>query len=298
MSGGDRALPDIGRPEPQRRRWPWFLRRVNGFVGSVLLFVVFGAAFAGLVWTPYDPVAPDFRARFMPPDAAHWMGTDEWGRDVFSRILQGARTSVFVALSSVSLAVIAGTLIGGLSGFFGSWLDRIVIMLTDALLAFPGLLLALAIMAIAGPSEEGVVLALALSYMPSVIRLVRGTVLSIREKEYVEASRAMGNGALFTLFRHVLPNCTAPLIVMATALFGSALLAESALSFLGLGVPPPAPTWGNMLSEARGYFVQAPWLAAFPGLCISLALLGINIFGDALRDRLDPRMRGFDGGRQ
>ena len=274
---------------------PWFLRRANGIVGSALMFLVIGAALTGFVWTPYDPVAPDFRDRFAAPSTAHWMGTDEWGRDVLSRIIAGARTSVVVALSTVALAVTFGTLIGGISGFFGRWLDRGVMMLTDALLAFPGLLLALSIMAIAGPSEWGVIIALALAYMPSVIRLVRGTVLSVREKEYVEASRAIGNGPLFTLFRHVLPNCAAPLIVMGTALFGSALLAESALSFLGLGVPPPAPTWGNMLSEARGYFVQAPWLAIFPGTCISLALLGVNIFGDALRDRLDPRMRGLTG---
>ena len=198
---------------------------------------------------------------------------------------------MLVSLSTVGFAVVFGTAIGAFSGFFGRWLDRIVMMLTDALLAFPGLLLALSIMAITGPSAFGVGVALGLSYTPSVLRLVRGAVLAVREKEFVEASKAMGNAPLYTLARHVLPNCTAPLIVLATALFGSALLAESALSFLGLGVPPPAPTWGNMLSESRHHFVQAPWLAIFPGVAISVALLGINLFGDALRHRLDPRMR-------
>ena len=274
-----------------RRRRPWFLRRLNGLIGTALLAVVFVAALFGILWTPYDPVGIDIRDRLAAPSLFQWMGTDEFGRDVLSRVLAGARTSVLVSLATVAFAVTFGTVIGALSGFFRGWLDRLVMMLTDALLAFPGLLLALSIMAIAGPSAWGIVMALGLAYMPNVIRLVRGTVLSVREKEFAEASKALGNGAVYTLFRHILPNCTAPLIVLGTMLFGSAILAESALSFLGLGVPPPAPTWGGMLSEARSSFVQAPWLAVFPGLCISIALLGVNLFGDALRDRLDPRMR-------
>lgn len=285
--------PDAALRRPRHQR-PWFLRRLNGIVGSALLAMVMLAAVMGYLWVPYDPIEPNFLARFAAPSATHPFGTDEWGRDVFSRILVGARASVTVALAAVALAIAIGTLVGSLAGYFGGWADRIVMLLTDALLAFPGLLLALAIMAAAGPSQLGVILALGLSYSPSVLRLVRGTVLSMREREFVEASRAVGDPQLYTLFRHVLPNCTAPLIVMGTALFGSALLAESALSFLGLGIPPPAPTWGNMLAESRGHFVTAPWLAIFPGVAISISLLGINIFGDALRDRLDPRMRGLD----
>lgn len=277
-----------------RKRRPWVFRQINGTIGMALLSIVLLAALMGYVWVPYDPLEPDFLKRFAAPSLAHPMGTDQWGRDVLSRILTGARASVTVAFATVVLAVSIGTIVGGLSGYFGGWADRFVMLLTDALLAFPGLLLALAVMAVAGPSQLGVIVALGLSYSPSVVRLVRGSVLSVREREFVEASRAVGDPALFTLFRHVLPNCTAPLIVMGTALFGSALLAESALSFLGLGIPPPAPTWGNMLAESRGDFVTAPWLALFPGFAISIALLGINIFGDALRDRLDPRMRGLD----
>lgn len=163
--------------------------------------------------------------------------------------------------------------------------------LNDALLAFPGLLLALGLLTALGPGKYGVVLALALAYMPSVLRIVRGSVLSLREKEFVEASRAMGHSEIFIVFRHVLPNCLAPLIVLTTSMFGWVLLSESALSFLGLGVPPPAPTWGNMLASSRGYISQAPWLGIFPGFCISFSLLGINLLGDALRDRLDPRTR-------
>lgn len=270
---------------------PRLLRRANGFIGSVILILILAFTLLGLIWTPFDPIEPDFLARLQSPDAVHWLGTDEWGRDVLSRILAGARTSVFISLCSVSFALFFGALIGAISGFFGGWTDRGIMMLTDALLAFPGLLMALAFMAILGPSKWGVIFALGLAYVPTVIRLMRGSVLSVREREFVEASRAVGDSRFYTLLMHVMPNCVAPLIIMATALFGYALLAESALSFLGLGVPPPEPTWGNMLSESRGQFAMAPWLAIFPGLFISVTLLGINLFGDALRDIFDPRMR-------
>ena len=270
---------------------PRLLRRANGLIGSAILISILAFTLTGVVWTPFDPIEPDFLARLQPPDGTHWLGTDEWGRDVLSRILAGARTSVFISLCSVSFALFFGALIGAASGFFGGWTDRGIMMLTDALLAFPGLLMALAFMAILGPSKWGVIFALGLAYVPTVIRLMRGSVLSVREREFVEASHAVGDSRLYTLLVHVMPNCMAPLIIMATALFGYALLAESALSFLGLGVPPPEPTWGNMLSESRGQFAMAPWLAIFPGLFISVTLLGINLFGDALRDIFDPRMR-------
>ncbi|ETA49460.2 ABC transporter permease [Ponticoccus alexandrii] len=270
---------------------PHLLRRANGLLGSVILLAALSFTLVGLLWTPYDPIEPDFLSRLQPPGAVHWLGTDEWGRDVLSRILAGARTSVFISLCSVSFALFFGALIGAVSGFFGGWTDRVIMMLTDALLAFPGLLMALAFMAILGPSKWGVIFALGLAYVPTVIRLMRGSVLSVREREFVEASRAVGDSRFYTLVMHIIPNCMAPLIIMATALFGYALLAESALSFLGLGVPPPEPTWGNMLSESRGEFAMAPWLAIFPGLFISVTLLGINLFGDALRDIFDPRMR-------
>ena len=230
-------------------------------------------------------------SRFQAPSAAHWLGTDEFGRDVFSRLLIGARTSLWVSVLTVSVAVLAGTLIGMLAGYLRGWTDRVLMMLNDALLAFPGILMALGIMAIIGASEYGIVLALGIAYTPSVVRVVRGTVLSLRELEYIEASRVIGNSELYTMLRHIAPNCLAPLCVLATSMFGWALLSESALSFLGLGVPPPAATWGNMLASSRPYMASAPWLGVFPGLFICLTLLAINLFGDALRDRLDPRMR-------
>ncbi|TIW45219.1 MAG: ABC transporter permease, partial [Mesorhizobium sp.] len=185
---------------------------------------------------------------------------------------------------------ITGTLFGVLAGFLRGWVDRAIMMVNDAFLAFPGLLLALGLMAVIGASREGIIVALGLAYMPIVVRVVRASVMSIREREYVEASRVMGNSEIITMARHVLPNCVAPIIVLATTMFGWIILSESALSFLGLGVPPPAPSWGNMLSTARPYIGQAPHLIILPGLCISITLLGINMLGDAVRDWLDPNM--------
>jgi peptide/nickel transport system permease protein len=187
-------------------------------------------------------------------------------------------------------AIVLGALIGVLTGFLRGTTDRVLMVVNDAMLAFPGILLALAIMVVLGPGQISIVVALGLAYTPAVVRVVRGQVLSLRETEFVEASRMIGNSEAYTMLRHVLPNCIAPIAVLATSMFGWAVLSESALSFLGLGVPPPAATWGNMLSAARGYMESALWLSLAPGLCIALTLLGVNLLGDALRDRLDPRM--------
>ena len=282
------ALPTVAAVPPRRRRrYP----PLNALIGGSLLAALVLLALLGVVWTPYDPLKLDLLSRLHAPNAVHWLGTDEFGRDVFSRLIIGARTSLWISLLSVSVAVICGTLIGMLAGYLRGWTDRVLMMLNDALLAFPGILMALGIMAIIGASEYGIVLALGIAYTPSVVRVVRGTVLSLRELEYIEASRVIGNSELYTMLRHIAPNCLAPLCVLATSMFGWALLSESALSFLGLGVPPPAATWGNMLASSRPYMASAPWLGVFPGLFICLTLLAINLFGDALRDRLDPRMR-------
>lgn len=264
----------------------------NLLIGGFLIGILLLAAGIGALWTPYDPLQISFRARLAPPSAAHWLGTDEFGRDVGSRLMAGAATSVWISLLTVTLAVVLGTFVGVLAGTMRGWVDRIVMAFNDALLAFPGILLALGLLAVVGANKYGIILALGLAYTPSVARVVRGTVLSVREREFVAASRVMGNSEAFTMARHILPNCIAPLTVLATSMFGFVLLAESSLSFLGLGVPPPAPTWGNMLAGSRPYIGQAMWLGIYPGLCISLTLLGINLLGDAVRDRLDPRMRG------
>ena len=279
----------IAVPVAAKRRRGW--APANAVIGGGLLVALIALALMGLVWSPFDPLKIDLIARFQAPSAAHWLGTDEFGRDVFSRLLIGARTSLWVSLLTVTVAVLAGTLIGMLAGYLRGWTDRVLMMFNDSLLAFPGILMALGIMAIIGASKYGIVLALGIAYTPSVVRVVRGTVLSLRELEYIEASRVIGNSELYTMLRHIAPNCLAPLCVLATSMFGWALLSESALSFLGLGVPPPAATWGNMLASSRPYIASAPWLGVFPGLFICLTLLAINLFGDALRDRLDPRMR-------
>lgn len=268
------------------------LPSLNTLIGGVIIGTVALGALCGAVWTPFDPLKIDFMARLAPPGAAHWLGTDEFGRDVLSRLMAAAATSLLISLITVTAAGLAGTAIGLVSGHARGWTDRILMAFNDALLAFPAILLALGLLAVTGANKYGIVAALGLAYTPSVARIVRGTVLSLREKEFVEASRVMGNSELYTILRHILPNCVAPLTVLATSMFGWVLLAESALSFLGLGVPPPAPTWGNMLAGSRPFIGQAVWLGIFPGLCISLTLLGINLLGDALRDKLDPRMRG------
>lgn len=264
---------------------------LNLVIGGALVGLLVFVALVGAVWTPVDPLKIDFANKLQPPGGRHLLGTDEFGRDMASRLIAGATTTVWLSVLTVAAAIALGTTIGVLSGFIKGNFDRIVMMFNDALLAFPGMLLALGLLAVVGSNQYGVVLALALAYTPSVARVIRGTVLSLREKEYVAGSRVIGNSEAYTILRHILPNCIAPLIVLATAMLGWVILAESSLSFLGVGVPPPAPTWGNMLATGRSYLSQAAWIGIFPGLLISLSLLGINLLGDALRDLLDPRMR-------
>ena len=267
--------------------------RFNAIFGIAVVGTMAFVALFGPWLAPADPLAINIRARLVPPGAEFLLGTDEFGRDVLSRLMAGARTSFIIALVTVIIAVSLGTLIGVVAGYRRGWTDRILMVLNDAMLAFPGLLLALGIMAVIGASRDGIILALGLAYAPVVVRVVRSTVLSLREQEFIEASRVIGNPEWLTMMRHVLPNCLAPLLVVSTMMFGWVILAESALSFLGLGVPPPAPSWGNMLATARPYINQAPQLIVFPGFCISITLLGVNMLGDAVRDWLDPKMEGI-----
>jgi peptide/nickel transport system permease protein len=265
--------------------------RFNAVFGGLIVALLFITAVFGPLIVPHDPLRLNLVARMSGFGPDHWLGTDEFGRDILSRLIIGARTSGWIALSTVAFALFTGTVFGTLAGFLRGWTDRLIMMVNDAFLAFPGLLLALGFMAVFGASRNGIIIALGLAYMPVVVRVVRATVMSIREREYVEASRVTGNSELVTMIRHVLPNCVAPVTVLATTMFGWIILSESALSFLGLGVPPPAPSWGNMLSTARPYISQAPHLVILPGLCISIALLGVNLLGDAVRDWLDPKMQ-------
>jgi peptide/nickel transport system permease protein len=275
------------------RWWEVFARRPNGMFGATLLGISGIAALVGWVHTPFDPIAVDFHQRLSPPSTEHWLGTDEWGRDVASRLLSAAVVSMGIAAMTAFLATASGALIGAVSAFYGRWLDKGVVAVMDALLAFPSLVLALAVVTVFGPAQYTPVLALTIAYLPSVVRVVRASVLDLRRRDFVEASKIMGNSRGFTLFRHVLPNTIAPVIVLVTSIFGWALLAESALSFLGLGVPPPAASWGGMLADSRVYFEDAPWLALAPGLVLSISLLGANLLGDGLRDYFDPRMKNL-----
>lgn len=271
-------------------RRKFFHGRLNARIGATLMTLFIFVALLGLVWTPYNPLAVDFGQRLLPPSLAHWLGTDHFGRDVVSRLLVGARESLSISLVSVILAAAIGTTIGAVAGYFGGRVDRAVSIVMDALMAFPSLMLALGIVAVLGPGRNGVIIALAVSYSPGVARIVRATALSLRQREFVSAARSLGRSNLRILTGHVVPNCVAPLTVLSTSLFATALLSESALAFLGLGVPPPNPTWGGMLAETKQFATSAPWLVLAPGLAISSVLLAANLLGDALRDYFDPRM--------
>jgi peptide/nickel transport system permease protein len=260
-----------------------------GLAICVLLVVV---AVAAPVISTHDPYALDTNRRFDAPSADHWFGTDALGRDLYSRVIHGARTSLLIGVSSEALAGISGAIIGLASAYYRR-LDLILQRLIDAMLAIPGLLLALAIVAVLGQSLTNTILAIAVASMPSTARVLRAQALSIQARPYVEAARAAGASDLRVLVRHVAPNCAAPFIILVSVGLATAILAEASLSFLGLGTPPPRPSWGRMLTGAvQQYAATAPWLAIFPGLAITVVVLGVNLFGDALRDILDPRLRG------
>lgn len=272
-----------------------FLARVvrhrTMLTGVVLLGVVLLAALAGQFFTPYDPNKMDFLSTFKPPTAAHPLGTDNFGRDVLSRIMAGAWVSLRVALIAVSLAAVAGVTLGTVAGYYRGWIDEVIMRLMDILMAFPALLLAIAVMAILGRGVENAMIAIAIVYMPIFARITRSSILTVRQEEYLVAAQALGQSDLKTMLRHVLPNAMGPIIVQTSLSLAFAVLAESSLSFFGLGTQPPASSWGLMLSEGRSFILQAPWLGIFPGLAIMMTVLGFNLVGDGLRDLLDPRMR-------
>jgi peptide/nickel transport system permease protein len=263
--------------------------RINALLGIAVVGFLLAIVVIGYFWMPYSPIGIDLDNVLSPPSWSHWFGTDQFGRDVAARAMLGARISVSIALGTMLAAITAGTIVGLLAGFLRGWTEKLLMGASDVILAFPGILLALALIAVMGANSGSIVLALGIAYLPSVARVVRSAVLSIREREYVEAARVSGDSQVYIMLRHVLPNALPPIIVLATSLFAWVILSESALSFLGVGVPPPAPSWGNMLSDARPYMERAEWLSIVPGLCIMLSLLGINMLGDAIRDWLDPR---------
>jgi peptide/nickel transport system permease protein len=263
-----------------------------GAAGAVIVLVfVLMALCAGWI-TAFPPTATDARASLAAPGGTHWLGADFMGRDMWSRIVYGARISLMVGVGSTALGCLIGVCIGLLSGYFGGWLDLIVQRFMDILQSVPLLVMALVMAAALGPSLRNTIVAISIPLIPNVARVIRANALMLRELAFVEAARAAGTPEIVIAFRHVLPNTLAPLIVLGTAQLGSAILVEAALSFLGLGIPEPHPSWGRMLSESAAEYVRtAPWLVIFPGLAISLVVFGTNLLGDALRDILDPRQR-------
>lgn len=280
-----------------RRSW---LRNVKMFVINqplgtcgllVLIFLILVAVFAPVIAT-HDPIANNVRNRFIAPNSTYYFGTDNLGRDLFSRIVYGARTSLYVAIFTVAIGTTTGAVIGIISAYYAR-LDILVQRVVDAMLAIPNLLLALAIISVIGPSLTNTIIAIGIGFIPGAARVLRSQALAIQQRPFVEAARLLGAGDVRILLRHIAPNCMAPYIILASNGLAFAIIAEASLSFLGLGTPPPRPSWGAMLSgSVQNYITFAPWLAIFPGLAITIVALGFSLFGDALRDVLDPRLRG------
>lgn len=267
------------------------LRTPVAAAGAVIVALYLGAAVAAPVLSPHDPLSMASQSLLAPPGGPYPFGTDQFGRDQLSRLLYGSRVSLVVSFASVVLALAGGGTVGVASGYYGARVDSVLMRVMDVIFAFPAVLLAIAIMAVAGTAVWTVILAIGVVYTPQFARVSRASVLTTRSLEYVEAASALGAGARRILLRHILPNISAPLIVQTSLSLSLAILTESALSFLGLGTQPPTPSWGNMLAESRRFMATAPWTAVFPGATIAMIVLGFNLLGDGLRDLLDPRLR-------
>lgn len=272
-----------------------FLQHRSLMIGGSLLIVLLIVALLAPWVAPYSPLTTDMAKTLAPVSAEHWLGTDQYGRDVLSRILMGTKVSLQVAFAVVGLSLTAGTFIGAVAGFAGGWTERITLVVIDILLAFPGFLLALALVAARGSSLESVIIAVSIAFTPRVAAVMRSVVLTIRPRPFIEASRAIGMTELRILLRHVIPNALPPVIVVATVSAATAILAEAGLSFLGLGVQPPTPTWGNIVSDGNALITTNPWISLSAGLCIATAVIAFNLLGDGLRDTLDPQMRRQTG---
>jgi len=269
--------------------WQDLKKHRLALIGGGVLVVLIGMAALAPLLAPHDPLAQDLYQRLEPPSSANLFGTDDFGRDILSRVIYGARISLRIGLISITIALSTGTMLGLVAGYRGGWSDTIIMRLMDIMLAFPSILLAIAIVAVIGPGIDNVMVAVSIVMVPQYARLVRASVLSIREMAYIEAARALGAKDFRILGFSVLPNCMAPLIVQSTLSLGTAILDAAGLSFLGLGAQPPTPEWGAMLSGGRELLLKAPWVMTFPGLAIFIVVLGLNLFGDGLRDALDPK---------
>jgi peptide/nickel transport system permease protein len=287
-SGAPEPSPPRASPHPELRR---FLRHRGAVTGSLLLLALIGMALAAPWLAPYDPILQEQRSSLRAPDPAHLLGTDVFGRDIFSRVVWGGRQSLRVAVLAVLVGGLAGSALGLLAGYYRGLTGTVILRLTDLLLALPGILLALTIVAATGPSLENLIVAVGISSMPAYVRVLNGAVLDVSSRTFIEASRASGAADLRILGRHVVPNILAPVIVLGTLGLGNALLIAATLSFLGLGAQPPTPEWGAMLSQGREFIFGYWWIATFPGVAILLAAVGANLLGEGMRDLLDPRLR-------
>jgi peptide/nickel transport system permease protein len=291
LAGAAGLAPPRAEAGPWRRAWRRLRRRRSAVFGLavVVVFVVL-AIFAPWL-APFDPIETSWSAIRQAPSATHWFGTDDIGRDVLSRVVWGTRASLLAGVVSVSISLAFGVPIGLAAGFVGGFVDGVISRLTDAFLACPFLILAIALAAFLGPNLTNAMIAIGISATPIFVRLTRAQVINVKVEDFIEAARALGNAPLRIALRHVLPNVLPPLIVQATLAIAAAVIAEASLSFLGLGQQPPAPSWGSMLNTAKNYIDQAPWMAIWPGLSIFLLVLSFNLLGDGLRDALDPRHR-------
>ena len=276
---------------PARRAWRRLLRRRGAMIGLAIIVLFVGLAVFAPWISPSDPIATDWGAIRKAPSAAHLMGTDDIGRDVLARVIYGTRASLLAGVVSVGIALLMGVPIGLAAGFLGGLVDGLISRITDAFLACPFLILAIAMAAFLGPSLTNAMIAIGVSAAPIFVRLTRAQVINVNVEDYIEAARAVGNPPLRIALRHVMPNILAPLIVQATLAIAAAVIAEASLSFLGLGQQPPAPSWGSMLNTAKNYMDNAPWMAIWPGVSIFLLVVSFNLLGDGLRDALDPRQR-------
>ncbi len=289
------SSPSPASPLSRRSSMMRYLRHPGCVVGGVLMILMVLLAIAAPWIAPHSPLVTDLGNTLAPPSAQNPLGTDQYGRDVLSRLIWGTRISLQVAISVMALCLTLGMVIGAVAGFFGGWIERITVSVIDILLAFPGFLLALALVTARGSSLESVIIAVSLAYAPRVAAVMRAVVLTIKPRTYVEASRAIGMGTARLLFLHVIPNSLPPVIVVATVSAATAILAEAGLSFLGLGVQPPTPTWGNVISDGQSFLASNPLISLSAGIAIAVMVVALNLLGDGLRDTLDPQMRRSSG---